>query len=211
MGLFSQLEEEQRSKRPTTAKKENLGAEKQDMIHQASELLSLVRQVLDLNQIDAKSRKLWKDNRARLKDAKWQLHNSLGNVSEEIYTNQVGMCLEGMAKNIRQSQPNGDWRVSEYEVDIKKDPGGDECVMLVVKWVDASNMEDLQYSNGVPAMNINIKNGGLSKEAIEAITSKSDSSSDEELKSLLKSLIGVMAQNASAPTVQNEDTTNKKI
>ena len=211
MGLFSQLEDEKRSKRPTTAKKENLGAEKQDMIHQASELLSLVRQVLDLNQIDAKSRKLWKDNRARLKDAKWQLHNSLGNVSQAIFTNQIGMCLEGMAKNIRQSQPNGDWRVSEYEVDIKKDAGGDECVMLVVKWVDASNMEDLQYSNGVPAMNINIKNGGLSKEAIEALTSKSESSSDEELKSLLKSLIGVMAQNASVPAVQNEETTDKKI
>jgi|TARA_R110000744_G_scaffold66792_4_gene136459 hypothetical protein len=211
MGLFSELEDERRSKRPTTSKVAQGVAVKEDMILQASELILLVRQVVDLNQIDAKSRKLWKNNRARLKDAKWQLHNSLGNVSESIFTNQIGMCLEGMAKNIRQSQPNGDWRISEYEADIKKDAGGDECVILVVKWIDASDQEDLQYHNGVPAMNVNIKNGGLSKEALEAITSKSESSSDEELKSLLKGLIGVMSQNASVPTVQNEDTTNKKI
>ena len=211
MGLFSELEDERRSKRPTTSKVAQGVAVKEDMILQASELILLVRQVVDLNQIDAKSRKLWKNNRARLKDAKWQLHNSLGNVSESIFTNQIGMCLEGMAKNIRQSQPNGDWRISEYEADIKKDAGGDECVILVVKWIDASDQEDLQYHNGVTAMNVNIKNGGLSKEALEAITSKSESSSDEELKSLLKGLIGVMSQNASVPTVQNEDTTNKKI
>jgi hypothetical protein len=114
-----------------------------------------------------------------------------------------------MEKNITQSQPNGDWRVCEYEVDLKKDSAKEECVMLVVKWIDASNQQDLQYSNGVPAMNVNINNSGLDKEVLEALTSKSESSSDEELKDLLKSLIGVMAQNVTNPAPTNEDSTTE--
>ena len=209
MGLFTELEDERKSKRLTSMKSKNEEADEESKVLQASELVSVVRKVLDLNQVDAKSRKVFKGYRSRLKDAKWQLHNFLGNVTASQFSNQVGMCLEGMEKNITQSHPNGDWRVCEYEVDLKKASAKEECVMLVVKWIDASNQQDLQYSNGVPAMNVNINNSGLDKDVLEALTSKSESSSDEELKDLLKSLIGVMAQNVTNPAPTNEDSTTE--
>lgn len=209
MGLFDDLENEKKKNllRPNTKTIDS--EEKESMILQAGELVSIVRKVIDLNMLDAKAKKQFKDYRSRLRDAKWQLHNALGTTTPSNYAWSIAKCLEAMEKNILQSQPNGEWKVLDYDVDIRKDNGGDECVMLVVKFVDVTDSEDLQYQNGQPAMNINIRNGGLGKDVMEALKSKGDSSDDGELKDLLKNLIAVMAQNTAANNESGKDTASE--
>tara|TARA_R100000315_G_C5201136_1_gene118278 strand:+ start:288 stop:917 length:630 start_codon:yes stop_codon:yes gene_type:complete len=209
MGLFDDLENEKKKNllRPNT--KTIDPEEKESTILQAGELVSIVRKVIDLNMLDAKAKKQFKDYRSRLRDAKWQLHNALGTTTPSNYAWSIAKCLEAMEKNILQSQPNGEWKVLDYDVDIRKDNGGDECVMLVVKFVDVTDSEDLQYQNGQPAMNINIRNGGLGKDVMEALKSKGDSSDDGELKDLLKNLIAVMAQNTAANNESGKDTASE--
>ena len=58
-------------------------------------------------------------------------------------------------------------------------------------------------------MNINIRNGGLGKDVMEALKSKGDSSDDGELKDLLKNLIAVMAQNTAANNESGKDTASE--
>ena len=209
MGLFDDLENEKKKNllRPNTKTIDS--EEKESTILQAGELVSIVRKVIDLNMLDAKAKKQFKDYRSRLRDAKWQLHNALGTTTPSNYAWSIAKCLEAMEKNILQSQPNGEWKVLDYDVDIRKDNGGDECVMLVVKFVDVTDSEDLQYQNGQPAMNINIRNGGLGKDVMEALKSKGDSSDDGELKDLLKNLIAVMAQNTAANNESGKDTASE--
>lgn len=209
MGLFDDLENERKKNvlRPNTKTIDS--EEKESLILQAGELVSILRKVIDLNMLDAKGKKQFKDCRSRLRDAKWQLHNALGTTTPSKYAYSIAKCLEGMEKNILQSQPNGEWKVLDYDVDIRKDNGGDECVMLVVKFVDVTDSEDLQYQNGQPAMNINIRNGGLGKDVMEALKSKGDSSDDGELKDLLKNLIAVMAQNTAANNESGKDTASE--
>jgi len=209
MGLFDDLENERKKNvlRPNTKTIDS--EEKESIILQAGELVSILRKVIDLNMLDAKGKKQFKDCRSRLRDAKWQLHNALGTTTPSKYAYSIAKCLEGMEKNILQSQPNGEWKVLDYDVDIRKDNGGDECVMLVVKFVDVTDSEDLQYQNGQPAMNINIRNGGLGKDVMEALKSKGDSSDDGELKDLLKNLIAVMAQNTAASNESGKDTASE--
>ena len=209
MGLFDDLENERKKNvlRPNTKTIDS--EEKESIILQAGELVSILRKVIDLNMLDAKGKKQFKDYRSRLRDAKWQLHNALGTTTPSNYAWSIAKCLEAMEKNILQSQPNGEWKVLDYDVDIRKDNGGDECVMLVVKFVDVTDSEDLQYQNGQPAMNINIRNGGLGKDVMEALKSKGDSSDDGELKDLLKNLIAVMAQNTAASNESGKDTASE--
>ena len=206
MGLFDDLENERKKSLLRPNSKSIDTEEKESTILQAGELVSIVRKVIDLNMMDAKSKKQFKDYRSRLRDAKWQLHNALGTTTPSNYAWSIAKCLEAMEKNILQSQPNGEWKVLDYDVDIRKDNGGDECVMLVVKFVDVTNSEDLQYQNGQPAMNINIRNGGLGKDVLAAIKAKGDSSDDGELKDLLKNLITVMAHNQKSTTESANDT-----
>jgi hypothetical protein len=209
MGLFDDLENEKKKNllRPNTKTIDS--EEKESTILQAGELVSIVRKVIDLNMLDAKAKKQFKDYRSRLRDAKWELHNALGTTTPSNYAWSIAKCLEAMEKNILQSQPNGEWKVLDYDVDIRKDKGGAECVMLVVKFVDVTDSEDLQYQNGQPAMNINIRNGGLGKDVMEALKSKGDSSDDGELKDLLKNLIAVMAQNTAANNESGKDTASE--
>ena len=105
MGLFNELEDERKSKRLTSMKSKNEEADEESKVLQASELVSVVRKVLDLNQVDAKSRKVFKGYRSRLKDAKWQLHNFLGNVTASQFSNQVGMCWREWRKTLPSLNP----------------------------------------------------------------------------------------------------------
>lgn len=209
MSLLKEIKEQNQKRNLGTVGPKHNEEKEQGMILQSNELISIVRQVLDLNQLDAKTRKTWKHHRSRLRSAKWELAHTLGNVSAALFANQIGLCLEHMEKNIGHSQGNGQWKLAEYEVDIRNDSNNMESVMLACKWVDALNQEDLQYHNGAPSMNINVKAQALPQEVIEAITAKGDSSDDTELKSLLKDLIGVMAQDkASAVPVEEKAKTD---
>tara|TARA_R100001082_G_scaffold54472_1_gene29810 strand:- start:3892 stop:4542 length:651 start_codon:yes stop_codon:yes gene_type:complete len=205
VSLLEEIKDQnQKRKLGTVGPKHNNEDNKKSMVLQSSELVAIVRQVLDLNQIDAKTRKAWKHHRSRLRSAKWELAHTLGNVSAALFANQIGLCLEHMEKNISHSQGNGQWKLAEYEVDIRKDSNNMESVMLACKWVDALNKDDLQYHNGAPAMNVNVKAQALPTEVLDALAAKGDSSNDSELKSLLKDLIGVMAkEKVSTDTFEN--------
>tara|TARA_A100001515_G_C4576068_1_gene211396 strand:+ start:478 stop:1185 length:708 start_codon:yes stop_codon:yes gene_type:complete len=171
------------------------GSGKTEWINQTPDLIRILNQVLELQVIPAKTKKQWAKNRTRIGDCRWELPNTQGKVSEHIWANMVGKSLEGMLKTIQHSQPNGDWKISDYEVDVRRDDSSVECIMLAVQFIDAENQPDLMYRNGVPeTMNINVNTGGLSDDVVKVLKSKS--TDDSELKDLLKQLIGTMASNA---------------
>ena len=72
-------------------------------------------------------------------------------------------------------------------------------MFLATQWVDIDNKPELQYQNGAPAVNVNISSPELPKELLAALSAKGGN--DDELKGLLKDLIGAMAgQNQNAPS-----------
>ena len=138
-------------------------------------------------------------------------------MTEHIWANMIGKSLEGMLKKIKHSQPNGDWGVSKYEVDVKRNDDNIECIELAVLFVDGENQPDLSYRNGMPeTMNIQVNNTGISEDLIKAIESKN--SEDPELKVLLKGLIAAMSANSQAkaapvepaPVVETKSPTKAK-
>jgi len=188
MGLIDQAQER---KNPFEKRVATKTGDESSKILQASALISVANKVLDLNSLPAKSKKRFSDCRTRLGDASWLLHQLLGNVDEAIWSNMVGCAIEGQEKTIQHSQPNGTWKVVDYEVDIRRDKANNERLYLVAKWIDVDNQQDLHYQNGAPSVNLNISAPELPKELIAALSTKGGN--DEELKGLLKELIGAMA------------------
>lgn len=171
------------------------------MIIQTTEFMSMIRGKLDETLIDKKTKKEWKGYRTRLKRAHWPLAGLTNKVDAEIWNNMCDAVLKAMVKNIRNSQPNGEWKLSEYEVDIRPDPNGDESIILACKWIDANNAQDLRYQNGVPAVDVNINMADANKDLIEALNNKKDASNDDELKDLMKQFIAAMV---TGKTVENK-------
>lgn len=175
-------------------------------LNQTQDLLRILNQIMTLQLISKKSKTQWAKHRTKLDDCKFELHNLQGNVTESGWANMVGCAIEGMMKTINHTQPNGVWKISDYEVAIKTDADNIECIRMAVQFIDADNQPDLMYRNGVPeTMNVNVNTDGLSKDIMTALQSKSGG--DDELKGLLKQLIGVMASNA---TTQDAPTPPKK-
>ena len=173
--------------------------EEEDVIMRADEFLKIVRTVGESVLIDKKTTKAWSQHRTRLSDGKWKLTGLLGNIGAANFQVKVDQCLKYMLKHIEHTQGNGEWKPMEFEADIRRDPAGNECIMLVVRWVDANNADDLQYHNGAPAVSVNVKTSPLPDEVLNALTSRS--TGDDELKVLLKELISTMADGqAAAPT-----------
>lgn len=196
MGLIDQAQERNnvfQSNTPTATVKDN------PKIMQASLLLSIANKVLDMNLLPTKAKKRCANNRTRLSDANWRLESLLGIIDEDNMVTMIGRCLEGQEKTILHSQPNGTWKVVDYEADIRRDPKGEERLFLAVKWVDIDNKAELQYQNGAPSVNVNITSPELPKELLAALSKKGGN--DNELKGLLKDLIGAMAK-------QNQSTVN---
>ena len=195
---MSLLDQVNQKKNVFTAEKAGgLAPEKAAMLNQTSDLLRIINPVLGHQMIPDKTMKKWADHRTRLCDARWTLTNIQGNVTEHIWANMIGKSLEGMLKKIKHSQPNGDWGVSKYEVDVKRNDDNIECIELAVLFVDGENQPDLSYRNGMPeTMNIQVNNSGISEDLIKVIESKN--SEDPELKVLLKGLIAAMSANSQA-------------
>jgi len=163
---------------------------------QSTEFVSLLREVLDDNVIDKKAKKEWKDYRNRLMHAHWPLEGVMNKVDSELWKSMCDLGLKAMVKNIRNSQPNGEWKLGEYEIDIRPNLNGKESVILACKWIDANNAMDLRYQNGVPSVDVNINMADANKELIEVLSKKQDDSSDGELKDLMKQFISAMAGKA---------------
>lgn len=156
-------------------------------LNQTSALLNILNAELSSKKISAKSATKFKGFRTRYGDCSWCLHQLQGAVTEAIWQSNVEASIKGMLKTIQNSQPNGTWKVLEYDVKIENDKAGVERIFLVVKFVDAENADDLHYANGVPSTIINVKNNPVSAELIEALAKRGGG--DDELKELLKALL----------------------
>lgn len=169
----------------------NKDSEGEDSIMRADEFLKIVRKVCDGVLIDKKTTKAWSHHRTRLSDCKWKLTGLLGNIGPSTFNGKVEASLKYMLKHIEHTQGNGEWKPMEFEADIRRDAANNECIMLVIRWVDALNADDLQYHNGAPAVNVNVKAQPIPEEVLTALSSRS--TGDDELKELLKQLIVTMA------------------
>jgi hypothetical protein len=198
MSLIAQMEASKINQRRGAAE----ATESEHKILQPAMLMRILNEALDTKCLPKKTTKKWSSYRSRLKDTSWPLQSLLGTVTEEIWTNICEASIAAMLKNVIHSQPNGDWRLCQYEADIRRNRDGDEMIMVVVKWMDANNKNDLTYSNGVPSsVNVNVNTSPLAPEILDALKERGNNSSDDELKGLLKGLISVMAQGQSEPIV----------
>tara|TARA_A100001391_G_scaffold197181_2_gene176844 strand:- start:40 stop:693 length:654 start_codon:yes stop_codon:yes gene_type:complete len=168
--------------------------DKRMFIVQANELTNILKDEMESLIIDKKARKEFSSYRTQLKTAQWRLSGILNHVDEPLYREQIGKTYEGLLKSITLRQPNGSWKVIDYEVDIRPNAGGEDSIMLAVKFVDIKNETDLKYKNGVPVVDVNVDIGNSNKELIEAIKAQGANSNDQELKDLMKQFIAVMAQ-----------------
>ena len=195
MGLIDQSQEKKSPFENRTTQKPDDGTSR---IMQSTVLLEVANQVLSLNTLPPKSKKRCANFRKKIGDTSWLLSGLMGNVDVSIWSNMVGKAIEGHEKTILHSQPNGTWKISDYEVDIRRDKANDERLFLATEWVDTDNQPELQYQNGAPAVNVNVKTPELPKEVLAALSAKGGN--DDELKGLLKDLIGAMAaQNQPKP------------
>ena len=166
------------------------------MLMKTTDFMSTLREIYDSSVVDKKSKKEFKDYRMRLRHTVWPLVGVMNKVDAKSWREMCEDTMKDMIKNIRNSQPNGEWKLFDYEVDIRPYHNGVESIILACEWVDVENKPDLRYSNGVPAVDVNINVADNNKELIEALTKKNDSSNDSELKDLMKQFIAVMAGKA---------------
>jgi hypothetical protein len=97
-----------------------------------------------------------------------------------------------MAKTIRNSQPNSDWKILNYETKIDHDSDKIERIYLVVKFVDADNNDDLQYRNGAPVTTtVNVQTNPIPQELIDALTNRQ--TDDSRLSGLIEQLVTAIA------------------
>lgn len=116
--------------------------------------------------------------RTRLYDEKVELSNVLGQVTRKIFSEMVNAIVRGQIEHLNHVQSNGDWQLLAYEHAVDVDANDNECILLVCKYVDASNSEDLQYRNGVESatqVNVNVQgNSALDARLIAILEKLSD-------------------------------------
>tara|TARA_R100001163_G_scaffold60745_1_gene50222 strand:+ start:306 stop:974 length:669 start_codon:yes stop_codon:yes gene_type:complete len=179
-------------------------------IIQPNILVDILKDEMSNRVIDKKARKEFASYRTKLEKVEWRLSGILNFVDEPLYREQIGKTIESMLKHIRLRQPNGDWVVTDFEVDVRPNRNGDDAIMLAVKFVDTKNEQDLQYQNGVPLVDVKVDVSGSNKELIEAIQAQGSSSNDQELKDLMKQFIAAVATNGMANSASVEKTQVKE-
>jgi len=203
MSLIAQVKSEQ-NKRLNIAEKAGT-VDERPMIVQSSQLVSILRSIVDENIVDKKDKKAFKDFRTRLKDARWRLAGVLSHVHSDLWKEQIQITLDSMRRHINNTQPNGEWKLFDYEVDIQPGLRGDDYIVLAALWVDSLNEKDLRYANGMPVTDVNVDISHSNKELIEALTSKQDSSNDDELKQLMKQFIAAVASREIGESAPKEE------
>ena len=190
MSLF---EESKQQKNPFgEKKKEHEKSDSIPQINQTSSFLRVLNTVFDEQMLSENESKNCDGFRTRLCDSSWPLHNLQGNVTEPTWANMINATIAGMKKTISNSQPNGDWKIIQYETKIDHDSSAVERLFLVVKFVDVDNNNDLQYTNGAPvATTVNVQNSPIPPELIEALTNKP--TDDSRLTGLLEQLVEAIA------------------
>ena len=142
--------------------------------------------------------------RTRLADSSWPLHNLQGKVTEPTWGNMVNATIAGMAKTIRNSQPNGDWKVLEFDTKIDHDTANIERLYVVVKFVDVDNNVELEYRNGAPVTTtVNVQTNPIPTELVEALTNRQ--TDDSRLAGLIEQLVGAIAEKTTTSTTITTD------
>ena len=203
MSLLKEIENERLGVFGKKKKEEDTDQE-DPMIISSTEFMNIARRVYTENCIDKKTYSKMKDHRFRLHSFSWHFTSLIGSISSPSFGEMCQKSIEAGLKTIRHSQGNGDWKLAEYEVATKKDSDNNELLVIAARYIDVLNKEDLQYVNGIPAanVNVNVKSQAVPDEVLTALSSRS--TGDDELKDLLKQLIGTMASNASAPSDTKE-------
>ena len=161
-------------------------------INQTSLLLRVVNDVFGEQQLTDAQGSNCEGYRTRLADSSWPLHNLQGNVTEPTWANMLNATIAGMTKTIRNSQPNGDWKLLEFESKIDHDSDKVERLFIVVKFVDVDNNEDLQYRNGAPvATTVNVQTNPIPQEVVDALTNRQ--TDDSQLAGMIEKLVEAIA------------------
>jgi len=178
-------------------------------IIQPNVLVDILKDEMNNRLIDKKMKKEFSGYRTRLKTAEWRLAGMLNYVDEGIYREQIGKTMESMLKHIKLVQPNGDWVLLEYEVDIRNNKSNHQAIMLAANFVDARNEQDMRYQNGVPAVDVKVDVTGNNRELIEAIQAQAANSNDSKLIETLERFIDAatpksVATQEKTPEVKDE-------
>jgi len=88
---------------------------------------------------------------------RWRIPNLLNAVTEESFFNMISAALDGQKKTLLNQQPNGRWEPCEYEFDIREGRENQPELFMGIRWLDTTGGEDLQYHNGAPVVNVNVK------------------------------------------------------
>ena len=192
MSLIDQIQQNGKNTLKMTDQSAGGPKSKSNMI-KTTDFMSIVREVYDSSVVDKKSKKEFKGFRTRLRKAEWPLEGIMSKVDKKAWTEICEDTIKYMVKNIRNSQPNGEWTLLDYEADIRPNNNNQEALVIACQFVDAGNSTDLRYANGVPAMDVNVNVADNNAELIEALSKKTEASDDKELKDLMKQFIQVMA------------------
>jgi len=191
-------------KKPKTTGNEN------PTINQTSLLLRVLNDVFSEQQLTDLQASNCDGYRTRLADASWPLHNLQGNVTEPTWANMINASIGGMTKTIRNSQPNGDWKILNFETKIEHDADKIERLFLAVKFVDTDNNSDLQYQNGVPVTTtVNVQNSPIPQELVEALTNRT--TDDSRLSGLIEQLVTALTDKATTSTTVQTDPKGSSI
>tara|TARA_R110002020_G_scaffold381224_1_gene592229 strand:- start:160 stop:822 length:663 start_codon:yes stop_codon:yes gene_type:complete len=202
MSLFDESKKERNPFGERT--KESSKSEAVPQINQTSLFLRVLSSVFDEQALLIDQSKNCDGFRTRLCDSSWPLHNLQGNVTEPTWANMINATISGMKKTISNSQPNGDWKILDYETKIDHDSSAIERLFLVVKFVDIENNNDLQYSNGAPVgATVNVQNSPIPPELIEALTNRPND--DSRLAGLLEQLVEAISEKTTESKPSKQD------
>ncbi len=202
MSLF---EEAKQAKNPFGERAKATNNENENpTINQTSLLMRVVNEVFSEQKLDEVHASNCDGFRTRLADSSWPLHNLQGKVTEPTWANMLNATIAGMAKTIRNSQPNGDWKIIEFETKIDHDTANVERLYVVVKFVDVDNNVDLSYNNGAPVTTtVNVQNSPIPTEIVEALTSRQ--TDDSRLAGLIEQLVVAIADKTTTTTTINSE------
>ena len=207
MSLF---EEAKQAKNPFGERAKVQSKENENpMINQTSILLRVLNEVFDEQKLSEENAANCEGYRTRLGDTSWPLHNLQGKVTEPTWANMLNATIAGMAKTIRNSQPNGEWKMLNYETKIDHDADKIERVYLVIKFVDVDNSEDLSYRNGVPVTTtVNVQTNPVPQEVLDALTNRQ--TDDSRLAGMIEQLVTALVDKSNTTaTVQTDAVTGE--
>ena len=174
------------------------------MINQTSILLRVLNEVFDEQKLSEENAANCEGYRTRLGDTSWPLHNLQGKVTEPTWANMLNATIAGMAKTIRNSQPNGEWKMLNYETKIDHDADKIERVYLVIKFVDVDNSEDLSYRNGVPVTTtVNVQTNPVPQEVLDALTNRQ--TDDSRLAGMIEQLVTALVDKSNTTATVKTD------